>query len=741
MMRKTLAVGIRPSPSLTVAIYLCTIATLWKGGDAAGSPPAPLTVPVGTKWYGYDGNWSPVDIRVGSPQQWLSVFPNTAGQETWVIGPGGCDGTFTCEDKRGGLFSYNQSTTWDNLGYYELGFDTYLGDSGIANYGLDHVDLNDQVIVPSQIVGVINSTEFWLGSLGLGVQESRFEGAINRLTFLSSLVENQSLIPSHSYGYTAGAYYRLKNVPSSLTLGGVDANRFVPNTASFALGPNQQPVVAINSISVSSNPDSSTTTKPDWSSNPLTLLDSSEADLFTIDSSTPFLWFPDSVCESFAQAFNLTYDDTLQLYTYPDTSGAMLDIVRSWNANFKFTIADLPGSSNFVEIRLPYAAFDLQLSFPFPNGPETADSASTTYFPLRKAGNNTQYTIGRSFLQEAYLTVDYERNNFSVSQAKFSLDALTNIDLVSITPPSNSNYTSPAGHSPTTSSLSTGAKVGIGIGIALLAIGCMALVVYLLFLRKRTVNGRKINEDASMRKEVNGSADLMLTSELVNSAELQGDKRHPTEVLADLSTMRYELGGNDAIEMPAAEVPFSFFSSNGQPGSAYEMGRRKNDPRHPAELEHSQFKHTTGLLHYRPPSPASPVYSLSQHGRPPRASVGPHYNQGRGVDIMSSGEQGISPNTISPNGVSRPPSSGVLSPVSPVGFSFSAQPAAPDGSRDTGLKEGDGSPISASYVQNGSVSRSPSRNGRIVETRLNKSGPTARQDRKEKDSKRFSWEH
>lgn len=191
------------------ALYLCIFADLcWRSLAKESTTPAPIPVPVGVKWYGYDGNWSPVDIRVGTPQQWLSVYPNTAGQETWVIGPGGCDGTSTCQEERGGIFYQEESSTWTEIGYYELGFDTQLGDAGDADYGLDNVDLSDEVLVNGQIVGVINTTEFWLGSLGLGVQPSRFEGTTNRLTFLSSLVENKSVIPSHSYGYTAGAYYR-----------------------------------------------------------------------------------------------------------------------------------------------------------------------------------------------------------------------------------------------------------------------------------------------------------------------------------------------------------------------------------------------------------------------------------------------------------------------------------------------------------------------------------------------------
>jgi hypothetical protein len=191
-----------------IALFFCIVASLCL--QSLASDPAPIPVPVSTEWYGDDGTWSPVTIRVGSPPQWLSVYPNTAGQETWVIGPSGCDGTSICAQKRGGLFYKGQSTTWNTLGsgYYELNFDTQLGDTGYALYGLDNVDLSDQITVPSQIVAILNSTEFWLGSLGLGIQSSRFEGTMNHLTFLSSLVETEGLIPSHSYGYTAGAYYR-----------------------------------------------------------------------------------------------------------------------------------------------------------------------------------------------------------------------------------------------------------------------------------------------------------------------------------------------------------------------------------------------------------------------------------------------------------------------------------------------------------------------------------------------------
>lgn len=169
--------------------------------------PSPVSIPVRTDWFGYDGNWSPVSIRVGTPPQWVDLFVSTASQETWVIGNGGCDGTSECLTKRGGVFQSNASSTWANQGPFVLGLDPQLGFSGNGIYGFDNISLSDEISVPSQVVGVINTTEYWLGFFGLGVEPTNFTSA-DKPTFLDSMVETMSLIPSHSYGYTAGAYYR-----------------------------------------------------------------------------------------------------------------------------------------------------------------------------------------------------------------------------------------------------------------------------------------------------------------------------------------------------------------------------------------------------------------------------------------------------------------------------------------------------------------------------------------------------
>jgi Eukaryotic aspartyl protease len=187
---------------LTCGILL----SLWQ---LAASEPAPIVATTSTDFLGYDGLWSAISIRAGSPEQYLSLLPSTLGQETWVIGPSGCDGTTVCENKRGGLFSANESSSFRSRGDYELNFDPQLGNGGVGYYGLDTVSLDDADSVGGQIIAVVNSTDYWIGSLGLGVQQSRFSDSEDLSPLLSSLIEKGNEIPSRSYGYTAGAFYRM----------------------------------------------------------------------------------------------------------------------------------------------------------------------------------------------------------------------------------------------------------------------------------------------------------------------------------------------------------------------------------------------------------------------------------------------------------------------------------------------------------------------------------------------------
>lgn len=88
------------------------------------------------------------------------------------------------------------------------------------------------------------------------------------------------------------------------------------------------------------------------------------------------------------------WDPLLAMYSVDDK---LHDSLIASNPSLKFTLGDSE-SGPTVDIVLPYASFDLLARFPFvPN--------DTRFFPLLRAENQSQYTLGRAFFQEAYGTL------------------------------------------------------------------------------------------------------------------------------------------------------------------------------------------------------------------------------------------------------------------------------------------------------------------------------------------------
>ena len=168
----------------------------------------------------------------------------------------------------------------------------------------------------------------------------------------------------------------------SLTLGGYDSARFAPNNLSFNFAPDNSRdlVVGIQTI-----------TYVDESQNTRDLLNVSSGILAYVDSTVPEIWLPESACAAFEDAFGLVYDPVNGLYPINSTWHSTL---QSRNPNVTFTMGNEASGGATVDIILPYAAFDLQASWPkYPN--------NTLYFPLQRAANETQITLGRTLLQEA----------------------------------------------------------------------------------------------------------------------------------------------------------------------------------------------------------------------------------------------------------------------------------------------------------------------------------------------------
>ncbi len=334
-------------------------------------------------------------------------------------------GDGTCATARGGLFNRNTSSTWNPSGFWQLGNERNLGIFANGLYGNDTIGLGYQgsggPTLENQVLATIGTEQFYLGMFAVNPKRTNFSGVAEQgqASYMTTL-QQQNLIPSVSFGYTAGAPYRislpspcfrfnayeiagLKKVLGSLTLGGYDQARFISNNMSFSFAPDNDRDIVVGIQSIVSKDQ-------DGRSHDLL---ATGVNAF-IDSTVPHIWLPLEACKAFEKAFGLIYDVENEMYP---VNNALHQKLVAQNASITFTLGNSDSGGQTIDIVLPYDSFDLQAQPPY-----TANA--TKYFPLRRAANETQYTLGRTFLQEAYLTVDWERGNFSVSQCLFNPDKM-----------------------------------------------------------------------------------------------------------------------------------------------------------------------------------------------------------------------------------------------------------------------------------------------------------------------------
>lgn len=419
--------------------------------------------------YAKDGKWSSFPLQVGTAAQNIRAFVGTSAFSTITIGPNGCDplSAFgdSCPDSRGGLFYANESLTYIKNSIFNLGININLGLDEAANAGFDTITLGWQgsggPTVEHSTVFSLDLQTYWLGIFGLNPAPTNFTTFTDpQPSFMQQLVNNNT-IPSLSYGYTAGNQYRLNGVYGSLVLGGYDENRFSSTdnvTIPFNEDVGREQLVTLKGITTDVG-------------SPSNLLPDGEIALL-IDSSIAQIWLPESACGAFESAFGITYDSYRGYYIINDTLRSTL---QDSNPNVTFTIGSQQNDAT-VDIVLPYSAFDLELRFP-------PDTNSSAYFPLMRAANSTQYTLGRTFLQEAYLISDYDSRNFTVAPCTWNANLVSQTNIKSIL---RANETMSTGHG--SSGSNTGAIAG---GVVGGVVGLALIVGAIIWFVRRRKQGEK----------------------------------------------------------------------------------------------------------------------------------------------------------------------------------------------------------------------------------------------------------
>lgn len=250
----------------------------------------------------------------------------------------------------------------------------------------------------------------------------------------------------------------------------------------------------------------------------------------SLDSAVSQLWLPAKACGYFEQAFGLIYDPTSELYFI---GGVDRGSLQNAATQITFTLTSVFGRTNIV---LGYNAFNLTVR------PLLAAANDTrAYFPIRRSPDGAQLTLGRVFLQESYLVVDWERGNFTIGQLA---NAASNVVAITAAPKAqnNSRATSHASASKYTNGPPPGAIAAIILTLALLA---------LLFGLAARFWVRSLRQRASPRV-LAGSEATVANAGLARSEDTPQSPEHSSKITAAPATL-YELGEGSTRERPLAE--------------------------------------------------------------------------------------------------------------------------------------------------------------------------------------------
>ncbi|KAK5745724.1 hypothetical protein LTR17_001225 [Elasticomyces elasticus] len=496
-----------------------TATSIVKRAENTTTIPLPIVVAPSQYWDGVDGPWSSFALQVGTPAQNVRVMVSTAGAFTWTISDGGCPAGYVddCINSRGFIFQTNKSLTWVANSIFNFNFETNLGMDTNGNTGFDTATLGWQgaggPTVAHSTVFNVQSAQYWIGGFGLNPAPTNFTTFVDPQPSFMQQLKTNNMTPSLAYGYTAGNQYRNAKVFGSLVLGGYDENRFDQTqniSVPFYDDISRDLLVTVKTVSSSVNGQT------------VDLLPTKNIEMF-IDSTVPTIWLPTDACEAFETAFGLEWNENLNMYLVNDSHHS--DLLSS-NPSVTFTLAANDSSSSTVDIELPYGAFDLTLEYPYITSPNTS-----YYFPLQRADNDTQYTLGRAFLQEAYLIADYDRKNFTIAPCAW--EQTTNQSIKSIYTPGTGPSESSKG-----SSFPTAAIAGIVVGVVVL-IAILGAVLWFLRRRKNTEKRRVAELEAKAADQAKHSSEAGETKPFISNP------------------IGGELGGGEIHELTAPHKPFA----------------------------------------------------------------------------------------------------------------------------------------------------------------------------------------
>lgn len=557
-------------------------------------------VPAAVSWslntYGPDGPWHAITVQIGGPPQSVDLLPGGFWQSN-VFSPALCLAPTVCSQPLAGFYNDTASSSSiimpPNFGplngtrLEELNFAPVVATKAEVVYdflylptGPDATWLytNFTMIVISQNYETLpDGTKFALeiGNLALGAPN--ITTADMKATILGDTgsilnTQFQDFIPSNSFGMHIGS--PAMAIPPSLYLGGYDQLRVLGEPSVQRYTQDYLPIDLLDvgiGVAEGESPFSFTSKSGLLASGNSSIGLSMEV---LVDPTAPFIYLPKSSCDAIAANLPVTYQPNLGLYFWDTTSPAYHEIISS-PAFLDFTFRQNGSLTQNITINVPFSLLNLTLTSPLVDIP-------TPYFPCNPVGYGKvypQYTLGRAFLQAAFVGVNWQYDglgNWFLAQAPGpnlpTQPIVTSIGLndAYIVPSMNlwadtwrgswAPIAAATTTNPARSHLSKGAIAGIAVGAVVVGL----IVIAGAAICWRTTKSKKVTnsyQHAASHDLSNGHTRLTTLDKKEPVAEVQGSLKRALEIGGKQLRKIIELNSErDAVELPAndrrtAELP------------------------------------------------------------------------------------------------------------------------------------------------------------------------------------------
>lgn len=542
-----------------------------------------------SKTYGPDGPWHAVTVEIGSPAQSVDLFPGGFWQSN-VLSTSLCNTTSQpCYASAAGLYSSTKSTsagslsetgdvsngTFADKGMLSLfGNGDYVFDTAsIVTEDPPSASVNypffDMLVISEGYETLPDGTQYTIevGNLALGAPEVNQSWSDGNGRFNSSLVPSYlyltDQVPSNSFGMHIGS--TALEVPPSLYIGGYDQSRVLGEVTVQDYNMHYFPIDLLDigiDVAEGASPfpfDSKTGLLASGNSSVGVAME------VIVDPIAPFLYLPKSTCDAIAANLPVSYQPNLGLYFWDTGSEDYKTIITS-PAFLSFTFRLNSSITQNMTIDVPFSLLNLTLTPPLVSTP-------TQYFPCNAGFDYGQSygepTLGKAFLQAAFLGVNWElsgNGSWFLAQAPGPntpsqavvmeiglndqfLEASTNVwadtwkGTWTVIPGSGGNSSSNSTTEGRTAEekkrggLSKGTVIGIAVGLAMVAILCVAAA---LSWRRSHMKKRPGRDGKEM--------DLPMEYQ---PAEMHASLERPWELADEQVKQTMELNGErEKVELP-----------------------------------------------------------------------------------------------------------------------------------------------------------------------------------------------